>query len=367
MQSTTRSKMFDNLMKLASEVTAQSQKTAIAPAATSSSSHPTEKAPDKTRPAPHGEQAAKLEKDQKAIPNSVDNAKANTPEQDSCQTAIGMNPSSTGNDPSVERDFKGTLHDPGTTHPARFDDGKKYGGATLKELNTLSGDMANAIMADIARNGAVNTTQKQSSAQPAAQPAATPAADSIENHPAFAAGYKLAAALGVTKEAAFQHVTQQVQRIHADANFDADLFGPFYTNTLKKLAEAMPAESPTETPAEVPPEAAAAAATPPAGEPAAGPGGAGMDDEAAIIQLIAALEELGIPLEELLQRGAPAGGAMPSPAMPPGDAAPMPLKVAHTVYKFRRSGKYRFKEANDGTPERDLREAFKVQLLEMLK
>lgn len=132
------------------------------------------------------------------------------------------------------------------------------------------------------------------------------------------------------------------------------------------------------------------------GAPAPGGMGGGMGGEQdALMQLASALDELGIPLDALAAAGAgagggaggmpPAGGGMPpgGGGMPPmggdpmagggdpmgGGAPPMGegMKLASAVLNFKRSGKYQFKAANAGSPERVMRDQMKGYLQELLR
>ena len=124
-------------------------------------------------------------------------------------------------------------------------------------------------------------------------------------------------------------------------------------------------------------------------DPAAGGGG----EEEALMELVAALDELGIPIEELAGAGGgmgpeasgmgapPMGGdpmaGGPDGGMPPGadmggPADPMGgmtegMKLASAAKAFKRSGKYRLKAAANGSPQRALREQMKSHILELMQ
>ena len=98
-------------------------------------------------------------------------------------------------------------------------------------------------------------------------------------------------------------------------------------------------------------------APPMGGDPGmGGPPMGGGDQEAAIAELVAALQELGISPEELAQSG-------PPPAQP-GEMSEG-MKLASVAKGFMRSGKYRVKEAGEKTSARKLRDTFKRHLVEL--
>jgi len=248
------------------------------------------------------------------------------------------------------------------------------------------------------------------------------------------AGYQLAAQLGLEKQAAQELVASEVSAVLEDARLDAELLGNYLTS-YKQAADMADGEDHDaagdetsgasdaegaggETPGES--EAAPAAGGDPAGggeedlgglgdaigggeDPAGMMGGApvgedpmgggdplgGASQEEILMQLVAALEELGIPLEELAGAGAPAedplaggglegGGLEGAPAgpdanMPPMEGgAPAPtamtegMKLASAAQDFKRRGMYEQKAAEDGSPERKLRNHLKSYVQEMM-
>lgn len=109
------------------------------------------------------------------------------------------------------------------------------------------------------------------------------------------------------------------------------------------------------------------------GDPAAG-GGAG--GEPSMEEIIAALQEMGITPEQLQQIiGQAQGGvesAPPEAASPEEKAAAVQAlkgwsKMASDMTPYMRSGKYSFKPAADNTPERKRRQAAKDYILELQK
>ena len=480
-----------------------------------SSTHPTTAIDNRGQDAGEGARSSENVSDVKSDQGSpgVDStSEASTSDvQDSVQLNIGTQQSATGEDPSTEDDYKAGKDDPGSSHPAKTDnsglDGHKYANATSGQLRGLSETLANGILADLA-NGQGGTLTKQAldeaqaasecNLNPAAAGTATPAApkqqqagevpagektaaagslsgaiekaaaavkagnvaagESAQMNPDLAAGYELAAHLGVEKTAAQEAVATCLQETISDAQTDADLFGSFYGAYQQKAA--MDGADPAEGEDHGAPgdETSGAGEAEGAGGPPAGPegggapgGGGGLGDllgggedpgglmgadpgmgggdpmggdpmgggggeEEALMQLVAALDELGIPIEELAQAGgggemggdpmggAPAGpdGGMPmgmeggAPAGPPmgdpmaggggdpmaamggggdpmaamagGGGPPMGegMKLASAAKAFKRSGKYQFKEAAAGTSARQLRDQMKGHLLELL-
>lgn len=257
----------------------------------------------------------------------------------------------------------------------------------------------------------------------------------------MAAGYELAAHLGLQKAAAEASVETCISETIKDAQIDADLFGSYYVGLVDNMSkQAMPDDvseldagatepGPPEGGGEGPPPDLAGG---PGGAGDGGPppegGGGGLEDllsggeppmdggmggdimgggvgqEEAVAQLAAALEELGIPLEALAQAGGGGGGGLEmggEPPIPPmdggmGGGPPMgpegavpPMggpepgmevmasakraqqraqgqKLAAAVSNYKKSGKFQFKTANEGTRERQLRDTMKNVALELI-
>ena len=142
---------------------------------TGSSSHPVAKAEDGTRDAPEGARSSENEKDNKAEqPIGVGNTTAGTPGgQDSVMPNIGVRQSASGEDPSVEDDYKSTKDDPGTSHPAKTDDGEKYSSdnfrALIKRANDLGGSICTGVHQLVSHG--LNVKAAAGVQQPAADPA----------------------------------------------------------------------------------------------------------------------------------------------------------------------------------------------------
>lgn len=449
--------------------------------------HPTKSIDNRGQSASEGarssENTADVNADQgePGVNKAPDNKDGN---QDKVQLNIGTQQSATGEDPSVEDDYKAGKDDPGSSHPAKTDndalDGHKYANASVTELRDVHTNLANGILADLA-NGQGNTLTKEAMQQAASgnpsegnlQPSAagenTPAKPKTqmqgeapagektagdlstmiekaaaavkagkaagagtpaEGNPDLQAGYELAQALGVEKKAAQLAVSQCLEETINDAQTDADLFGSFYSAYQEKAAmegagpddgedhsgsgdDTSGASEAEGTGGETGGGEGGGGGDSGGGAPGGGGGGGGLGDmlggggdpgglmggggppaggggeEAALMELVAALDELGIPIEELAQAGPPPEGGMggdpmmgggmggppagPDGGMPMGmdGGAPAPpmsegMKLASAAKAFRRSGKYRFKEASDGSPQRRLRERMKSHIQELM-
>ena len=216
------------------------------------STHPVAKVDNNAQEAKEGARSSENTADVKADnPGaSVDATAEATPgsaNQDKQMPNIGTQQSATGEDPSVEDNYKGGKDDPGSSHPARTDnsslDGHKYASVTFKEAHARSTALANSLLADLA-NGfgsqlqkVAGTTTQPVVPQPAvpSQPVAAQqpqrtkeAADEIQ------AGYELAAALGIQKQAAVAGVEETIAVTIRDAQHDAGLFGDYYSTFLKQ-------------------------------------------------------------------------------------------------------------------------------------
>ena len=467
------------------------------------STHPTAQADNHGQASSEGSRSSENESDVNADQGAVgvNQAKDATPgQQDDVQLNIGTQQSATGEDSSVEDDYKAGKDDPGSSHPARTDndslDGQKYANASFSELSDLHSRLSNGILADLA-NGQGNQLTKQALADaagtlrpaaagvvPAAKPrtqvagqapagekiaqqsdsiasliekaaAAVKAGRTPNDNPAASnsdlqAGYELAAFLGVEKRAAQAVVADVIEATIKDAHIDADLFGSHYSSILKQAAEAgavsegedhsqhgddtsgaNDAEGTSgDTGGEGGGEEAGGdagggggglgdllggggdAGAPPAGPPGGGgaPGGdpmGGVSEEEALMQLVSALQELGIPIDQLMQGGggggAPGGDPMggpppggppmgdpmggpppggdpmggPPPGGPPmgdpmggpppgGDPMSEGMKIASVVKRYMATGKHQFKVAYAGTRERQLRDHMKSYIGEIL-
>jgi hypothetical protein len=323
------------------------------------------------------EYEADVKKQQGAV--SVNNAPELPQEgrQDDVQLNLGTNAAATGEDPAAEKDYKGTKDDPGTSHPAKTNDGEKYSAATFKQARENCSNLGNDILANLINFGTSRLT-KQSEMPAFIQEKIDAKKDNAsegENkgelkgdqhkldtdkdgkiegsdlaalrngkEAAFKAGYELASKLGLEKNAAEAAVREVCANTLREADEMADLLVGFLSN--KQAADEDEAADGEDHAATGDADSGASDAPPaaPAGEadaamdPAAGGemggdmGGAPSSDEA-VQELAMALQELGIPPEALLQAVAGGGmggdaGAMGGDAgamgggMPPEAAAP---------------------------------------------
>jgi hypothetical protein len=384
--------LFDQLNALAEEISQSSVKAAAEKKAgpvpadpggyQGASSHPSTSVANDVQSAPSGARASEYESDIKKQQGAL--AVDNTPEmsqegrQDDVQLNIGTNAKATGEDPAAEKDYKGDKDDPGTSHPAKTNDGEKYSSVTFKQAREACSNLGNDILANLINFGTANLKQAE---MPAALAEALgkkeesddddddddddshcddkEAASQLvgdqhkldvnnngkiegsdlaalrsgkktdkkdEKEAAFKAGYELAKHLGVEKSAAEAAVREVCANTLREADEMADLLIGFFNS--KQAGADVEDEAAAGEDHGVPGDAASGASDAPAapaglegmmgGEEAAmAPEGAPSDDEA-VQELAMALEELGIPPEALLQ--AVAEGGMGGDAM--GGAAP---------------------------------------------
>jgi len=440
--------LFAQLNALADEISKSPVKTAAEKAAgptpsdpggyAGASSHPSANVDNDGQAATEGARSSEYEADLKKQqgPIGVDS----TPElpqegrQDDVQLNIGTNAAATGEDPSAEKDYKGTKDDPGTSHPAKTNDGEKYSSVTFKEARDRAGALGNDILANIINFGTSNLTKQsempaflkekmEGKKEEAAESPATEKAEhsglkgnqsklDVDNDgkiegsdlsalrsgksASFAAGYELAAALGLSKEAAEASVREVCANTIREADEMADLFIGFVTS---KMAAADPTADAAEgEDHSAPSDAGSGASDAPADDAApagleammggegggmgeempmeaAGPEAGGGDE--AVQELAMALEELGIPPEALIQalsQGGGAEGGMAPEAAPMEEAAmaeaPKTASAAldaigREVVSFKRAGKFQVKEARTKR-SRELRDSMKQHVIELL-
>lgn len=282
-------------------------------------SHPTGKLDGNSGPAVLGSRGKENEADLKdAYTAGVDNTSpSDIGGQDDQQYNIGAHQSATGEDPSVENDYKGHIEDPGTAHPAKASGGEKYSSMQFPALVKLAFSKMNDSLALLA-NGADLATKS----------AAVSGNKVQEAKLAAAAGYELADALtsgnlGQDKTAAAQAM---FAGIFKEAQQDADNVGQLmlaYEHMRKQAEEgidpAMLAGAVSPDGSGAGPEAGPPGGMPPGGGPGepdgdeggmpgmpgmsgdmGGEGGeGGGDHEAAIQELANALMELGISPEQM--------------------------------------------------------------------
>jgi hypothetical protein len=424
--------LFAQLNALAEEISQSAVKTAAEKQAgptpsdpggyQGASSHPTTSVDNNVQKAEEGARASEYETDIKKQQGAL--AVDNTPEmsqegrQNEVQLNINTNAKPTGEDPAVEKDYKGTKDDPGTAHPAKTNDGEKYSSVSFKEARNHCGALGNDILANLINFG-TNKLTKQSE-MPAALAEAlhekkeSPAEEKAEHkgelkgdqhkldvdndgkiegsdlkdlregkEAAFKAGYELAAKLGIEKAAAEASVREVCANTLREADEMADLFIGFVSG---KQAAADPMEEAAEGEDHSAPGDAASGAAPggdlgammgAGGEGAApAPEAAGLDaggapsEDEAVQELAMALEELGIPPEALidaLSQGGAEGAVAPGGEAPKMASAKMQEidAIGRAVINFKRAGKFQVKEARTKR-SRELRDFMKQHVIELV-
>lgn len=383
-----------------------------------STSHPSKSVDDSTQAGSTGARASENEKDIKDMPvaktvDSIPEGQSDAGKQDQFQLNIGTNQSATGEDPSVEDDYKGEKDDPGTSHPAEAG-GEKYGSDFSKmsneKLASVVTELGNELLADISTG---RFELKQASAPAPKQstpPAPAPAVERVKA--AAEAGHDLAAAVGQSIDnnvAAF--LGAWVKNAHDSAERTADFLDALCKQAADETdegedhdkpgdegsgsnpeegGEGAPSES-SSAPESSPAQAPAGPGGPPAAEPAADPaaallggggpdpatmGGAGPDagammgmaagpapapeaamgQEDVMQQLAAVLMEMGISPEELISmlQGSKMAAAEQEQVK----------RAAENVSKFRRSGKFAFSEAKTAR-EKDMRSQMRAYIAEI--
>lgn len=408
--------LFAQLNALAEEISQNAEKVAAAKQASpvpadpggykGQSSHPSAHVDNDVQKATTGARAAEYEADikkQQGAP-AVDNTPEMSQEgrQDDVQLNIGTNAAATGEDPSAEKDYKGTKDDPGTSHPAKTNDGEKYSHVSFKEAHATCSTLGNEILADLINFGDTSLKQaekKENNKLVGGQHKLDVDGDGEiegadlaklrgeDKEAAFAAGYELAAALGLDKAAAEANVRDVCANTLREADEMADLFVGFYT--AKQAAHDETQEGEDHSEEDPAAEAAEGETAPPVsvedmmggaadgGAPAEG-GEAGLDaappsDEEALQELAMALQELGIPPEALLQglggaggpEGAGAPGGAPPEAAPKMAAAQELQMIGNAVVNFQRSGNFQVKEARTKR-SRHLRDIMKAHVRELV-
>jgi hypothetical protein len=358
--------LFNEFRTFAEEIGRMKQ--AESPSGVGETSHPVMDKDDSTQDATTGARAEENTKDvKKDVPGTaVDEASAPSPtasEQDSVQPNIGTQQSETGGDPSVEDDYKSTKEDPGTSHPAKADDGEKYAGWQYDKLSRHVEKLANGLLADIIVEG----RDKSAAPTPAPVPAKL----------AAAAGYIDAALAGDDNARAALTVEGTIKEAHDMAGLVAKYafeLAEYYKRAEEGEEQPKPDEqgepdgdegSPVATEGEVPaPDAgggvpggggAEATLSSLLGQPEAPP-----SHDEAMAGVNGAMDDLQISPEILMQiaqllqqqgAGGPAGPAGPGgpggPGAPPVPADPAAMKTAALIQKvarearaFRLDGKY---------------------------
>jgi len=381
------------------------------------------------QPAPEGEQSADNESAVKEqTPNVPDNDPELTPEaaptQDEVQLGQGVDKAkATGEDPGVEEDYKGTKDDPseaggkdmgGTSHPASGDIGEKYSSFTRESVAALSddelfkaaADIGGELAADLA-NGFYargNTATAKNAASNGYATAAASQGGELDESDVFAS-----AIIGETVKSA-QHqaglVADYVNRLQHDLSKNANEAELLADPTSGAAEGEAYGSDPRAGGGDLPPEILAQLAAMEGGGGGMPPGGGGMPPEGGEEGLPA---EAGFGEEELLSSmadgggpgeglGGPEDGLAGGPAdtldaMPEEDAVqelamalaelgvdPAELaaaasgasadvaapKIASAVDSYKRSGRFKFTEAKQGTAQRRVRDYMKGYVSELV-
>lgn len=386
------------------------------------SSHPSVSVGNDVQDAPEGERAREYEADVKKQQGAlaVDNAPEMSQDgrQDDVQLNLGTNAKATGEDPAAEKDFKGTKDDPGTSHPAKTNDGEKYSSASFKQARAACSNLGNDILANLINFGTANL--KQAEMPPALAKALhekkeSPAEEKAEHKggltekqekldvdgdekiegsdlaalragkkAAYSAGYELADALGIEKAAAEAAVREVCANTLREADEMADLLIGFLS-AKQANADVVDEAAAGEDHGDPADAASGASDAPPApagggledmmgadAAPADPSAGGEPSDEEAIQELAMALQELGIPPEALLNaaQGGAGGGDEAAMAAGMGDAPKMAAAndlsaIGRAVLNFKRAGKFQVKEARTKR-SRQLRDVMKQHVLELV-
>lgn len=368
--------------------------------------HPSEKVDDNTHETPEGARYSENTSDvKKDVPANVEEADTKM-DEDKVMPNIGTQQSATGEQPSVEDDYKGTKDDGTTSHPADAEDvGEKYSSVALPKLLKLAESKAHALLADIG-NGLFGAPATYAQNKQAAAPPPPPSDPAT----AMASGYNTAASAGVDEGTLQKLAADFIQNTIRDADLDADLVGSYFVSWhQKKAAGGGPEEDDNGGPVDpaalaaagggggppigggMPPGAGGmppgAGGMPPGGPPvvdatggpggaapdaAGGPGGGGdplaalsaagadatpsaSDKEQAIHDLLMAMQELGIDPSELAQMAQQGGDE---------GKADEGAKLAAAAVKFQRAGKFQIREAKTAE-ERKRRDLIKDYVMEI--
>jgi hypothetical protein len=323
------------------------------------SSHPSASADNGCQAASEGERSREYEADLKKQqgPVGVDSTPEMSQEgrQDDVQLNIGAHVAATGEDPATEKDYKGTKDDPGTSAPAKANDGEKYSTVTFKEARDICSNLGNKVLAhyinfgaptekkseglvggqhkldvdndgkiegaDLAklRNGGAKKAPPFAKSENAHEAAESPAEEAEEHkEAAYREGYELAQHMAWEKAAS----EQVVRDMCVGALKEADDMAELVIGFLSKQAEADVDDAASSEDhsggaadaasgaGDAPPESAMPEDAPEGDDMGGDMGGEPTDDQA-VQELAMALEELGIPPEALLEAlsgGGDAGG-----------------------------------------------------------
>jgi hypothetical protein len=342
-----------------------------------STSHPSKDIDDGTFPATEGSRSSENSSDvKKTITNGgVDSSSDDFPSQEDQQFNVGITSTSTGEDPSNEDDYKSDKEDPGTSHPAKTNDGEKYSSVSFSKLRKMAESKANDILSDLAYSvkEASNLVQGYSEGN-------TSTSRYTEQEKYAAAGYSAASLQeGYTQDdvlRAHEGISSSVESTIADGIEKAAMVGSYLAEFYKAAegeasgegvegAEHEQQESPSAEAA----EGAGMDVDPAMLDTMAGgeEQGSGNPDDAAQ-ELLMALQEQGIEPEQLLEMIQAQGGEGGAPA--PEEAAMPKMGSSRAVTKdlvnlikysqaYRRAGRFSFTEAKTAQ-QRNLRDQIKM-------
>lgn len=339
--------LFDELRSFLAEVETQQVKAASSKKRAASNteagsysggtSHPVKSVDDQTEDANEGERSAENCADiREQVPGGgVDAAPEHAPDQEDQQFDVGLSSHETGSDPANEGNYKGNKEDPGTSHPAKTEDGEKYSSMSFAKLKTLTEKKANSLIAGIAvavkeaeYHGAYQSTQ------PAAQPS-----QSYSSKTAAAVGYDQAVSAGYANQdysAFFKEASENMLRGALNsAKATGQYLSAFNTHLATKLAAEEAAEEEAEPAGHEASESSGQEASEDSGgaddgaDAMAAMGGetGGGGGQGSIDELLAALAEMGVTPDEVMaalsegqggaEGGSPDMGGMSGGGMPP--------------------------------------------------
>ena len=149
---TPRNAVFSSLREFFAEI--EGEKTAAVLSEPGSrggeTTHPSKNVDDHLIPLEEGSRFKENTQDVKEQegPPSVESA-GDPDNQMNHELQVGVKHAPTGEDPSVEDDFKGDKEDPGTTSVMKADDGEKYGEWHFSKLAAAIGQLGDEILADL--------------------------------------------------------------------------------------------------------------------------------------------------------------------------------------------------------------------------
>jgi hypothetical protein len=407
--------LFDELRSFLAEVETQQVKAASskkrAEANTEAgsyeggTSHPVKSVDDQTDDAHEGARSTENSADVKEqVPGGgVDSASEKTPDQEGQQFDVGITSTSTGEDPANEGDYKGTKDDPGTSHPAKTEDGEKYSSMSFAKLKGLVEKKANALIASIAvtvKEAELHGDQHKLDVSPKDGKITGSDLKALRDRKgqtthgetkAAAVGYDQAVQAGTPSQESdlsfFKVASENMLRGALNAaTATGQYLTAFNTQLATKLAEeseeheaAEPAgheesESPKQEAAE---EAGGDLGLDEGDMAAMAGGGAEGGDAGSIDELLAALAEMGVTPDEVMaalggdQGGMPAGGDVMPPEAMGGEAPKIASANKQTLGLMKaakaraRSGKFQISAAKTAG-QRQLRNEIKKCIAEIV-